>query len=134
MELLVVLIDKIAANGAAVVGFAAFLIAVFLGGKKLIEVMEYQNKVISENTKVIEATVQTISAAASMMKTVSEQFSGHDERSRQIVSDLGNLKTQLLEMHLSCKTFVNKDDLVRVHDRIDVMHKDVAQILGRSEK
>lgn len=134
MELLVVLIDKIAANGAAIVGFAAFLIMVFLGGKKLIEAMESQNKVISENTKVIEATVQTIRAAASMMETVSKQFSGHDERSRQLVTDVGILKTQLRDMELSCQTLVDKDDLGRIHDRIDNVHKDVALMLGRSDK
>lgn len=134
MELLVVLIEKVAANGAAVVGFVAFLCAVFLGGKKLIEVMESQNRVIAENTKVIEATVRTISAAASMMHTVSEQFSGHDERSRQLVADVGILKTQLRDMELSCQTLVDKDDLGRIHDRIDNMHKDVALMLGRSDK
>ena len=65
---------------------------------------------------------------------MTENFSGHDQRSKQLVSDVALMRDQLREIEVNNATLVDKEDLGRLHDRVDNLHKDVCQLLGRTEK
>lgn len=126
-EFILAIIHEVATNGASIVGFVAFLAVVGWFLWKLQPILSRQNEIIESNTRAIMATAEVVEAAADVMRRVSEQFSGHDERSKLLLDRVNIVEKRLREIEIGCS---NKEDINRLHDRIDSIHRDVCEING----
>ncbi len=126
-EFILAIIHEVATNGASIVGFVAFLAVVGWFLWKLQPILSRQNEIIESNTRAIMATAEVVEAAADVMRRVSEQFSGHDERSKLLLERVTMVEKRLREIEIEG---VKREDIQRIHDRIDSIHRDVCEING----
>ena len=126
-EFVIAIIHEVATNGASIVGFVAFLAVVGWFLWKLQPILSRQNEIIESNTRAIMATSEVVEAAADIMRRVSEQFSGHDERSKLLLERVNIIEKRLREIEIDG---VKRDDILRLHERIDSIHRDVCEING----
>lgn len=126
-EFVIAIIHEVATNGASIVGFVAFLCVVGWFLWKLQPILARQNEIIESNTRAIMATAEVVEAAADVMRRVSEQFSGHDERSKLLLERTNIIEKRLREIEMNG---ANREELKGVYERINDMHKDVCEING----
>ncbi|MDR3560467.1 MAG: hypothetical protein P4N59_03350 [Negativicutes bacterium] len=123
------LIEKVINLGVAIVVTLVFLgLVIWIAisaVRKIHPLMMTQNKLIENNTKATEAVCQSVNILGDILKEVTTNFAVHDTRAIAIQKDISVLQADVSGLKVSAAT---KEELVRVHERIDNMGTDVTAI------
>ncbi|MDR3563496.1 MAG: hypothetical protein P4N59_18965 [Negativicutes bacterium] len=108
--------------------FVAFAIWLLIwSAKKVHPILVVQNQLIANNTNATEAVSQSVTILGDILKEVTLRFAVHDEKTAEIKQDIDSLQKDISILKVSS---VTKDELGRIHGRIDDVSRDIA-VMGK---
>jgi peptidoglycan hydrolase CwlO-like protein len=117
--------------GVAVVVALVFVVfAIWLivwAARTIHPILLAQNQLIANNTNATEAVSQSVTILGDILKEVTLRFANHDEKTAEIKQDIDSLQKDISGLKV---TAVTKDELVRIHGRIDDVGRDIA-VMGK---